>query len=454
MSVRTPTSKFFFRATSLLLPLAMTACSSDDTDGTDETDTASSVDTTETSPTEPTTTAPGTDDGSTTAEPNLPEGCDFFIEVSDTAQDDLITAFVEVEPNGTVCVGEGTFSFTRQLTLAIDDVVVRGAGQDLTIFDFSEQISGGNGILINSDRNTIEALTVIDTPGDGIRANDVDGVTFLNVTVGWSQEANEENGAYALYPVQSQNVTVDGCVVYGASDAGVYLGQSGKSLIQNSEAYGNVIGIEVENSTDTIVRNNYSHDNSNGLLIITLPGLDILDGKRANIYDNRLENNNVPNFGDPGTAVGSLPPGVGILVVAVDNNEIWNNTITGNNSAAIAVVPYLAELFGDPNDPDYDIYSEQNYVHDNMISGNASDPDTLVLVLTGPADPAPEVVFGGCFNPALDNSDGSLSNCLDIASETVFLNVDACAQGKGRVDDRENFACTHEPLSTDSPVEG
>lgn len=383
----------------------------------------------------------------------LPEGCDYFVEAGDNAQDDLITAFVDVQSGETVCIGDGTFALTRQATVTADRVTIRGAGPELTILDFSGQQSGANGILIEGDRNVIEDLRVVNTPGDGIRANDVDGITFRRVHVGWDAMASMDNGAYALYPVQSTNVTIQDCVVWGARDAGIYLGQSTNSLIENSEAYGNVIGIEVENSTDTIVRNCNSHDNTNGILVITLPGLDQLDGKRANVYDNVVVDNNVPNFGDRGTTVGMLPFGVGILLVATDSNEVWNNEVRGNGSTGIAVVSFTPQLgFGDPNDPNYDIYSESNYVHDNMISGNGLAPDVLVAALAGGMEPIPEIIHDGCFNADRENTNDALTNCI-VAPGVSFYNADMCSQWGMAGSDVEPFSCEQPRLPTDSPVQ-
>ena len=445
----------------LALPLAV-GCPSDDTGGDDtsaDTEAATSgadtEDTAETADTEapPTTGEETTGDDTSGGNVDLPDGCNYFVDAaSASAQDDLITALVDVQPEEVVCVSEGTFNLTRQLTMTADDITLRGAGIDATIFDFTEQATGGQGILIEGDRNTVESLAVVETPGDGIRANDVNGIIFRDVSVGWAAEADPENGAYALYPVQSENVIVDGCIVYGAADAGVYLGQSTQSLIMNTEAYGNVIGIEVENSTDTVVQDNHAYDNTNGILVITLPGLDILDGKRANVFNNIVENNNTPNFGDPGTTVGILPPGVGVLLVATDTNAIWNNTITGNDSVGVAVIGFLPSLFDDPNDPEFDIYSEGNYVHDNEISGNAQAPDQLVLVLNGNASPGPEVIVGGCFNPDIDLEDPAIANCLAVDPEQFFM-ADGCQQQGGANTDIEPYTCTQPPLPTESPVD-
>jgi parallel beta-helix repeat protein len=396
---------------------------------------------------------PADTEGQDTEAQQLPEGCDFYVEVGDNGQEDLITALVDVQPAQTVCMGPGTFTLTRQLTITTDDVTLRGAGMDMTILDFSQQISGGNGVLIESDRTVIEDFSVVDTPGDAVRSNDVDGGTYRRIKAGWTAEASLDNGAYALYPVQSRNIHVDSCVAYHARDAGLYIGQSENVLIENSEAYGNVIGIEIENTTDSVVRNNNSHDNTNGILVITLPGLDILDGKRANIHGNTLTNNNVPNFGDPGTTVGLMPPGVGVLVVAADNNEIWDNDISGNNSIGIAVIGYLEPLLGAPNDPNFDVYSQGNYFHDNRLSNNATDVDQLVQTLNGLQNPGPEVLTDGCWDEAAGPMEGMLANCLKIGNAS-FLNADLCNQAGGANMDEAPFDCVQTALPTDIPGVG
>ena len=396
-----------------------------------------------------------TDNGSGTdsaGSGDLPEGCDFLVEEGESAQEDIITAFVEVQTGQTVCVAAGNYAFTRQLTLNANGVTVRGDGPESTIFDFSDQASGGNGILVEGDDVVLEGFAVKNTPGDGIRSNAVDGAVYRNVHVGWDAQHSQENGAYALYPVQSSNVHIDGCVTYNARDAGVYIGQSNNVLIENSEAYDNVIGIEVENTTDAIVRNNTVHDNTLGILVITLPQLDILDGKRANVYGNTVEANNVPNFGDPGTIVGTVPPGIGIAVVAADTNEIWDNTVRDNDSGGIAVIQYITDLFGDYDDPEFDPFSEGNYVHDNVLENNGTNPDSTVLLLNGMANPGPQMVTDGCTDPNKDTSDPALANCI-LPGDASFWNADFCNNQMDATDDPAAFDCTQPALPTDSPVQ-
>src|SRR5688500_20253032 len=104
------------------------------------------------------------DDAGDEGSMELPQGCDYFVEAGDNGQDDLITAFVDVQPGETVCIGEGTFTLTRQATVTSDGVTIRGQGPDLTVLDFSTQNSGANGILLEGDANVIENPHVVNTP--------------------------------------------------------------------------------------------------------------------------------------------------------------------------------------------------------------------------------------------------------------------------------------------------
>ncbi|HSN98170.1 MAG TPA: parallel beta-helix domain-containing protein, partial [Candidatus Nanopelagicales bacterium] len=376
----------------------------------------------------------------------LPAGCDVALTAGVDDEAAVQTALIEAEPGSTICFGAGTFSFTTELGLDVDGVTLRGAGQDQTILDFSGQDTGANGMLIRADAVTVEALAVHETPGDGIRADSVAGITFRSVTVQWGADESVENGAYGLYPVGSTDVVIDGCVVKGARDAGIYVGQSVGILVANSEVYGNVAGIEIENSTDAIVRDNHAHDNTAGILVFNLPGLPVQDGKRANVFGNVIENNNLGNFAEPGTAVGKVSPGVGVLILASDDNEVHGNEIRGNVSAAVGMISYLQVLFGSTNDPAYDRYPQGNFVHDNTLTDNGTDPQGIVAGITS-VRPIPDVIWDGCVDPtAID--DGHLVNCLGEAPST-YLNFNYCGDFPAESQDVTPVTCTYEPLAAE-----
>ncbi|AKT41422.1 parallel beta-helix domain-containing protein [Chondromyces crocatus] len=376
----------------------------------------------------------------------LPPGCDVLLRAGVDDEAAVQTALIMAEVDSTVCFSAGKFAFTNELSLSVQGVTLKGAGRDETVLDFTEQDVGANGVLIQSNQVTVESLAVINPPGDGIRANGVAGITFRNVAVRWDADAAVENGAYGLYPVSSTDVVIENCVVKGARDAGIYVGQSERIRVVDSEAFGNVAGIEIENSTDALVRNNYAHDNTAGILVFNLPGLPVLDGKRVNVFENRVENNNLDNFGVPGTTVAKVPPGIGIMILASDDNEIHGNTLSGNRSAAVLVVSYLNILFGMPNDPQYDKFPQGNYVHDNTYTDNGQDPAPLIASVTV-TRPIPNVLWDGCIDAAAVD-DGHLTNC--VSSETSsYLNFNYCNDFPVSSTDLDEVACTYEPLPID-----
>ena len=86
----------------------------------------------------------------------------------------------------------------------------------------------------------------------------VDGISFIRVRTEWTGGVSSDNGAYGLYPVESKNVLIDSCVAIGASDAGIYVGQSENIIVKNSRAEFNVAGIEIENSYYADVFDNHA----------------------------------------------------------------------------------------------------------------------------------------------------------------------------------------------------
>lgn len=393
------------------------------------------------------------DDGDSSSGGNLPEGCDQFVEPSADDQTALVTAFVEAADGSTVCIAAGEFAVTKQLVLTAPGITIKGAGADMTILDFSGLEAGGgaNGILIKSDDVTLQDLQVRNTPGDGIRADQVSNITFERVNVIWEALHSIESGAYGLYPVQSTGVTIRECSVVGARDAGIYVGQSSQIVVEDSDAHDNVAGIEIENSIDAIVRRNKAYNNTCGILVFNLPGLDVKDGKRANVYENEIYENNVDNFAEMGTIIGIVPPGVGVLVLAADENEIHDNDIRDNKSLGVALIAYAesAGIFPTYDDPAFDTYSEGNWVHDNTFTNNGTMPADLVTVLLEGTSPGPDIVLDGCFDEAEPNPDGALTNCVSGQDGASFLRANLCGQQTMVSPELGEAACMHTPLPVD-----
>jgi len=338
----------------------------------------------------------------------------------------LQNAMFDVESGGVVCLVDGVYDLEEEISLDTPDVEVRGESQDGTILDFRGQTEGANGLSATSDGVVFSTFTVRNTPGDGIRVTGANGVTFRNVTVTWSGGPLTTNGAYGVYPVQCQDVLIEGCVVSYASDAGIYVGQSMNIIVRDSEAFGNVAGIEIENSTAADVYNNHAHDNTGGLLIFDLPSPPIQGGNSNKIHDNVIENNNEPNFAEPGNIVGRVPQGTGILVLSSDRNEIHDNEIRGNQSLGIAIVSF--QTTGQPYEfnPDFDPFAEGNYVHANEIEDNGAAPQGFVKLVAnaGGIDQIENLAWDGYSDSAKDNTDGALTNCFDANVDSMGAAAD------------------------------
>jgi parallel beta-helix repeat protein len=308
----------------------------------------------------------------------------------------LMEALINARPGNIIELPAGEFALNTSISLDVDNVTLRGKGLDSTILNFDTQTSGGESVLVTSNNVVLEDFAVVDPPSDGIKFKFSNGVTMRRMRVEWTCGACEENGAYGLYPVQTQNVLIEDSVVIGASDAGVYVGQSDKILVRRNRVSLNVAGIEIENSTNSEVYENTAIDNTGGILVFDLPNLS-REGARVRVYNNVVRGNNTVNFAPEGNIVGVVPTGTGMLVMAFSDVEIFDNTIEDNQSAAIVIVDYqISGLTTD--DTDYDGTPRRVYVHDNRYSNNSYAPRDLasdIAAMFEPLGGVPMIVYDG-----------------------------------------------------------
>lgn len=286
------------------------------------------------------------------------------------AQEKVQTALLDAKPGDVVELAAGKFVFTDGLSLDIDNVTVRGAGPDKTILSFAGQKGAGEGLLITSDKVTVRDLAVEDSKGDGLKAKGVDQISFLNVRVEWTGGPKESNGAYGVYPVSSTNVLVDRAVVRGASDAGIYVGQSKNIIVKNSTAEFNVAGIEIENCWNADVFDNLATRNAGGILVFDMPSLPQKDGHSVRVFRNKVVKNDVANFAPQGNIVASVPTGTGVMVMANRNVHVFGNEIDENQTAAVMLVAFQKEY----DDADYNPLPREVVVRDNKIGRNGFAP--------------------------------------------------------------------------------
>jgi len=293
------------------------------------------------------------------------------ISPSSDAYIEIQEALILASPGDIIKLSNGVYELEDSLSIDIDGISFIGSDINKTILSFENQQTGAQGLLITSDNVTLSDFAVINAKGDAIKAKGVDNIKFIKVKTEWTGGPKETNGAYGLYPVESTNILIDNCVAIGASDAGIYVGQSQNIIVKNSRAEFNVAGIEIENSYFADVFNNIATNNTGGILVFDLPGLPQQGGHHVRVFNNKIINNNTDNFAPEGNIVGEVPRGTGVIVQANSFVDIFENTIEGNETINIAIVTYPYET----EDESYNPHPRNVQIYNNTFGKSGYRPD-------------------------------------------------------------------------------
>tara|TARA_Y100000991_G_scaffold212665_1_gene197162 strand:- start:2235 stop:3428 length:1194 start_codon:yes stop_codon:yes gene_type:complete len=354
---------------------------------------------------------------------------------SDSYQEELLERLILAQPGEVIELPEGTFHFDRQLSLYTDNVKIIGKGMHKTMLSFKSQVSGGEGLFISANNIHLEGFTIQDTKGDAIKFLEADGVTIKAVQARWTNGPSPDNGGYGLYPVKSKNILIEGCRISGASDAGIYVGQSENITVKQNDAFHNVAGIEIENSAYANVYDNYVHDNSAGILVFNLPQLSML-GHHTKVFSNTIVHNNIDNFSSPQNIIANVPRGTGLLILANSFVEVYQNTFSENDTASIILASYL--LFNKViNDENFDPFTSSIFIHNNTFFDGGNNPKggsneesrKLISELKSFLSlPFPHIIYDG-FTSSEEKKIETFKNkakiCLKDNIMIDFINIDA-----------------------------
>ena len=294
-----------------------------------------------------------------------------MIEAGEGAQERIQEALILAEPGDVVELGEGRFDLTDGLSLDVDNVTFKGAGMDKSVISFAGQLGAGEGLLVTSDDVVLRDFAIENSKGDGIKSKGADNIVYHALRVEWTGGPKATNGAYGIYPVESKNVLVQDSIVRGASDAGIYVGQSDNIIVRRNTAIENVAGIEIENSYNAEVTENLATKNTGGILVFDLPNLPQMGGHNVLVARNAVIDNNTDNFAPEGNIVAGVPAGTGIMVMANRDVIVTENALINNGTSAVMVVAYTQKF----DDATYDPTARNVTISKNIYSGYGFAPD-------------------------------------------------------------------------------
>jgi hypothetical protein len=119
-------------------------------------------------------------------------------------------------------------------------------------------------------------------------------------------------------------------------------------LVTDTLVEGNAIKFELSSSHEIAFVRNESRDNTIGMALLLLPHLfeDRPGAKQLTVSGNFIHDNNRANDAPPGSLLSSLPRGIGVLLLGVDDTVVSRNRIQANYSVGLAVVDVCLALPG------------------------------------------------------------------------------------------------------------
>lgn len=283
-------------------------------------------------------------------------------------------------PGDTILVEPGIYYETVYIdtpNLTVKGLVTGDNPEDRPWLDGENTRS--DGFNTTGDDFILEGFGMRGYVGNAVLTTGAERVVYRDLIIEGIRDVEGKSTIYGIYPVECTDILIENTYVTGIADAGIYVGQSrGPIIVRNNEVTGNVTGIEIENSTHAEVYANHAHNNVGGILVFLLPNNPSKVGYNTRVYDNIVEDNNLPTFAKAGTTVALVPSGTGIFIMTADNTEVFNNTIRNNQTFGVALTSLYMAGYGRDTVFDLGPLPENNWIHDNIWENNGYAPDGLV----------------------------------------------------------------------------
>jgi len=299
----------------------------------------------------------------------------------------IMAAVQKANPGDTIQVMPGTYHETVYIDK--DDIRIIGVIKEgqRAILDGEKKLN--DAILYSGNNFVVENLTITNYKGNAIMGQAGNNFEIRNNIIA-------DTGVYGIFPQLGKNGIVEYNVISGIEDAAIYVGMSDNIHVAHNDVFDSVAGIEIENSRHAIVENNNIHNNTGGILAFITPGLPIKTTFDVIIRNNFIIGNNHKNFGAPGSTVGGIPAGTGILIMAADDVVVENNIIADNKTAGILITDHQNA----PNttiDPESDPSPDRIMILNNLMHNNGYDTidEVKALMLTEFKQGQPDIIRVG-----------------------------------------------------------
>jgi parallel beta-helix repeat protein len=241
----------------------------------------------------------------------------------------------------------------------------------------------------------IDGLTIQNAGDTGLRLAGVEGYTLIGGVY-------LDNAGYGPFPICSRNGLIADNFASGHANAAIHVADDHEVLVTGNFVTNSAVGIEIENSTDAVIRNNFLTHNTAGILTVVLPGLPIFVTADIRIEQNWIVGNNLANPG--GRSPAFLPRGTGVLNVGGDRVIVRHNFIQGNDSVGVALTGNaFGALLGDPR---IDPFLDDNQLRENVIVGNGGRPDLARVPAGADILFVPDAIDPDTGEPAVDPATG------------------------------------------------
>jgi parallel beta-helix repeat protein len=303
-----------------------------------------------------------------------------FVATGPDALQDAVDAAVA---GGKLLIGSGDYE--EEVVVATDNLQLVGCGgatdERPTITPPALPVTNRGIFSANTDGVLYQSLEPNGHASDGIFVTGAAGVTFRDIIAD-----GEFASTYSVFPVESTDVVVEASEVTGVIDAGIYVGQAIGCTVRYNRVYGNIAGMEIENSDGCDVYGNLATGNNAGILVfeLTAPALQL---SQNHVISHNVSSNN--NFDGAIVAPGIIalvPSGTGYLVISTDTTDFHHNLARNNGSFGFAFLDQLAVnglAAPDPapfNPPSVNQKAEGCTIRDNNfaggVGGNGNDGDS------------------------------------------------------------------------------